>query len=56
MLAAGDPERKNVSEVEKGGGIHYHVNLLRSLDLMADKLKVDRMNYEDTDTDIDLQS
>ena len=31
MLVAGDPERKSISEVEKDGGIHYHVNLLRSL-------------------------
>ena len=31
MLVAGDPERRNVSQVEKDGGIHYHVNLLASL-------------------------
>ena len=31
VLVAGDPERKNISEVEKNGGIHYHVNLIASL-------------------------
>ena len=31
MLVAGDPERKHESDVEKDGGIRYHVNLLASL-------------------------
>ncbi|CAB4008791.1 uncharacterized oxidoreductase -like [Paramuricea clavata] len=43
VLVAGDPERKHISEVEKDGGIHYHINLVGSLDSLADKLLVDRM-------------
>ena len=31
MLVAGDPERKNLADVENNGGIQYHVNLLESL-------------------------
>ncbi|XP_028390797.1 uncharacterized protein LOC114515694 [Dendronephthya gigantea] len=43
VLVAGDPERKKISDVKENGGIQYHVNLLKSLDEMADKLQVDRM-------------
>ncbi|XP_046846602.1 uncharacterized oxidoreductase YjmC-like isoform X1 [Xenia sp. Carnegie-2017] len=44
VMVAGDPERKHISKVEKNGGIHYHVNLLSSLDSLADELQVQRMH------------
>ncbi|XP_071494760.1 uncharacterized oxidoreductase YjmC-like [Diadema antillarum] len=41
VLVAGDPERQHMAKVAKDGGLHYHHNLLKQMDALATKLKVD---------------
>jgi len=40
VLVAGDPEREHIRKVRQDGGIHYHVNMLRAMDDLADRLGV----------------
>ncbi|ESO03740.1 hypothetical protein HELRODRAFT_191945 [Helobdella robusta] len=43
ILIAGDPERKHINKCDRAGGITYHPNVIALLDVMADKLKIERI-------------
>lgn len=40
VFVAGDPEREHMRKVGQDGGIHYHENVLKSMDKIADRLGV----------------
>jgi LDH2 family malate/lactate/ureidoglycolate dehydrogenase len=43
VLVAGDPERAHIKQVEADGGIHYHNNLLRAMNTLAERLNVSKL-------------
>ncbi|XP_070534633.1 uncharacterized oxidoreductase YjmC-like isoform X2 [Ptychodera flava] len=43
VLVPGDPERKHMKKVEDEGGLQYHTNLIKALDVLASELKVEKI-------------
>lgn len=42
---AGDPERINMGQVDKMGGIAYHENQINGCNRLAERLKIDPLTF-----------